>query len=159
MNDFFKFYSGSLSGTIIVIILFLFIRFLLRKQSNYIKIMLWVILLIRLLFPVSIYTEYGILYSETFVEKNENLSAQEMKSDNSLQIFPKDENTSKPYMGKKKNINILMILWYIGLLVFAVYYIILYRGLLFVEEQRMQRRYLHRMKSMSGKKAWLVLSA
>ncbi len=85
---------------------------------------LWVILLIRLLFPVSIYTEYGILYSETFVEKNENLSAQEMKSDNSLQIFPKDENTSKPYMGKKKNINILMILWYIGLLVFAVYYII-----------------------------------
>lgn len=121
--------------------------------------MLWVILLIRLLFPVSIYTEYGILYSETFVEKNENLSAQEMKSDNSLQIFPKDENTSKPYMGKKKNINILMILWYIGLLVFAVYYIILYRGLLFVEEQRMQRRYLHRMKSMSGKKAWLVLSA
>ena len=98
MNDFFKFYSGSLSGTIIVIILFLFIRFLLRKQSNYIKIMLWVILLIRLLFPVSIYTEYGILYSETFVEKNENLSAQEMKSDNSLQIFPKDENTSKPYM-------------------------------------------------------------
>lgn len=159
MNDFFKFYSGSLSGTIIVIILFLFIRFLLRKQSNHIKIMLWVILLIRLLFPVSIYTEYGILYSETFVEKNENLSAQEMKSDNSLQIFPKDENTSKPYMGKKKNINILMILWYIGLLVFAVYYIILYRGLLFVEEQRMQRRYLHRMKSMSGKKAWLVLSA
>lgn len=159
MNDFFKFYSGSLSGTIIVIIIFLFIRFLLRKQSNYIKIMLWVILLIRLLFPVSIYTEYGILYSETFVEKNENLSAQEMKSDNSLQIFPKDENTSKPYMGKKKNINILMILWYIGLLVFAVYYIILYRGLLFVEEQRMQRRYLHRMKSMSGKKAWLVLSA
>ena len=149
MNDFFKFYSGSLSGTIIVIILFLFIRFLLRKQSNHIKIMLWVILLIRLLFPVSIYTEYGILYSETFVEKNENLSAQEMKSDNSLQIFPKDENTSKPYMGKKKNINILMILWYI----------ILYRGLLFVEEQRMQRRYLHRMKSMSGKKAWLVLSA
>lgn len=124
MNDFFKFYSGSLSGTIIVIILFLFIRFLLRKQSNHIKIMLWVILLIRLLFPVSIYTEYGILYSETFVEKNENLSAQEMKSDNSLQIFPKDENTSKPYMGKKKNINILMILWYIGLLVFAVYYII-----------------------------------
>ncbi len=124
MNDFFKFYSGSLSGTIIVIIIFLFIRFLLRKQSNYIKIMLWVILLIRLLFPVSIYTEYGILYSETFVEKNENLSAQEMKSDNSLQIFPKDENTSKPYMGKKKNINILMILWYIGLLVFAVYYII-----------------------------------
>lgn len=159
MNDFFKFYSGSLSGTIIVIIIFLFIRFLLRKQSNHIKIMLWVILLIRLLFPVSIYTEYGILYSETFVEKNENLSAQEMKSDNSLQIFPKDENTSKPYMGKKKNINILMILWYIGLLVFAVYYIILYRGLLFVEEQRMQRRYLHRMKSMSGKKAWLVLSA
>lgn len=159
MNDFFKFYSGSLSGTIIVIILFLFIRFLLRKQSNHIKIMLWVILLIRLLFPVSIYTEYGILYSETFVEKNENLSAQEMKSDDSLQIFPKDENTSKPYMGKKKNINILMILWYIGLLVFAVYYIILYRGLLFVEEQRMQRRYLHRMKSMSGKKAWLVLSA
>lgn len=159
MNDFFKFYSGSLSGTIIVIIIFLFIRFLLRKQSNYIKIMLWVILLIRLLFPVSIYTEYGILYSETFVEKNENLSAQEMKSDNSLQIFPKDENTSKPYMGKKKNINILMILWYISLLVFAVYYIILYRGLLFVEEQRMQRRYLHRMKSMSGKKAWLVLSA
>ena len=159
MNDFFKFYSGSLSGTIIVIILFLFIRFLLRKQSNHIKIMLWVILLIRLLFPVSIYTEYGILYSETFVEKNENLSAQEMKSDNSLQIFPKDENTSKPYMGKKKNINILMILWYIGLLVFAVYYIILYRGLLFVEEQRMQRRYLHRMKSMGGKKAWLVLSA
>lgn len=159
MNDFFKFYSGSLSGTIIVIILFLFIRFLLRKQSNHIKIMLWVILLIRLLFPLSIYTEYGILYSETFVEKNENLSAQEMKSDNSLQIFPKDENTSKPYMGKKKNINILMILWYIGLLVFAVYYIILYRGLLFVEEQRMQRRYLHRMKSMSGKKAWLVLSA
>ena len=158
MNDFFKFYSGSLSGTIIVIILFLFIRFLLRKQSNHIKIMLWVILLIRLLFPVSIYTEYGILYSETFVEKNENLSAQEMKSDDSLQIFPKDENTSKPYMGKKKNINILMILWYIGLLVFAVYYIILYRGLLFVEEQRMQRRYLHRMKSMSGKKAWLVLS-
>lgn len=157
MNDFFKFYSGSLSGTIIVIILFLFIRFLLRKQSNYIKIMLWVILLIRLLFPVSIYTEYGILYSETFVEKNENLSAQEMKSDNSLQIFPKDENTSKPYMGKKKNINILMILWYIGLLVLL--YIILYRGLLFVEEQRMQRRYLHRMKSMSGKKAWLVLSA
>ena len=66
MNDFFKFYSGSLSGTIIVIIIFLFIRFLLRKQSNYIKIMLWVILLIRLLFPVSIYTEYGILYSETF---------------------------------------------------------------------------------------------
>ena len=64
MNDFFKFYSGSMSGTIIVIILFLFIRFLLRKQSNYIKIMLWVILLIRLLFPVSIYTEYGILYSE-----------------------------------------------------------------------------------------------
>ena len=107
---------------------------------------------------VSIYTEYGILYSETFVEKNENLSAQEMKSDNSLQIFPKDENTSrKPYMGKKKNINILMILWYIGLLVLL--YIILYRGLLFVEEQRMQRRYLHRMKSMSGKKAWLVLSA
>lgn len=157
MNDFFKFYSGSLSGTIIVIIIFLFIRFLLRKQSNYIKIMLWVILLIRLLFPVSIYTEYGILYSETFVEKNENLSAQEMKSDNSLQIFPKDENTSKPYMGKKKNINILMILWYIGLLVLL--YIILYRGLLFVEEQRMQRRYLHRMKSMSGKKAWLVLSA
>lgn len=157
MNDFFKFYSGSLSGTIIVIILFLFIRFLLRKQSNHIKIMLWVILLIRLLFPVSIYTEYGILYSETFVEKNENLSAQEMKSDNSLQIFPKDENTSKPYMGKKKNINILMILWYIGLLVLL--YIILYRGLLFVEEQRMQRRYLHRMKSMSGKKAWLVLSA
>lgn len=124
MNDFFKFYSGSLSGTIIVIILFLFIRFLLRKQSNHIKIMLWVILLIRLLFPVSIYTEYGILYSETFVEKNENLSAQEMKSDNSLQIFPKDENTSKPYMGKKKDINLLMILWYIGLLVFAVYYII-----------------------------------
>lgn len=157
MNDFFKFYSGSLSGTIIVIILFLFIRFLLRKQSNHIKIMLWVILLIRLLFPLSIYTEYGILYSETFVEKNENLSAQEMKSDNSLQIFPKDENTSKPYMGKKKNINILMILWYIGLLVLL--YIILYRGLLFVEEQRMQRRYLHRMKSMSGKKAWLVLSA
>ena len=157
MNDFFIFYSGSLSGTIIVIIIFLFIRFLLRKQSNHIKIMLWVILLIRLLFPVSIYTEYGILYSETFVEKNENLSAQEMKSDNSLQIFPKDENTSKPYMGKKKNINILMILWYIGLLVFAD--IILYRGLLFVEEQRMQRRYLHRMKSMSGKKAWLVLSA
>lgn len=157
MNDFFKFYSGSLSGTIIVIIIFLFIRFLLRKQSNHIKIMLWVILLIRLLFPVSIYTEYGILYSETFVEKNENLSAQEMKSDNSLQIFPKDENTSKPYMGKKKNINILMILWYIGLLVLL--YIILYRGLLFVEEQRMQRRYLHRMKSMSGKKAWLVLSA
>lgn len=157
MNDFFKFYSGSLSGTIIVIIIFLFIRFLLRKQSNYIKIMLWVILLIRLLFPVSIYTKYGILYSETFVEKNENLSAQEMKSDNSLQIFPKDENTSKPYMGKKKNINILMILWYIGLLVLL--YIILYRGLLFVEEQRMQRRYLHRMKSMSGKKAWLVLSA
>lgn len=157
MNDFFKFYSGSLSGTIIVIILFLFIRFLLRKQSNHIKIMLWVILLIRLLFPVSIYTEYGILYSETFVEKNENLSAQEMKSDDSLQIFPKDENTSKPYMGKKKNINILMILWYIGLLVLL--YIILYRGLLFVEEQRMQRRYLHRMKSMSGKKAWLVLSA
>ncbi|MFR5242255.1 MAG: hypothetical protein ACLTGA_08730, partial [Roseburia sp.] len=77
MNDFFKFYSGSLSGTIIVIILFLFIRFLLRKQSNYIKIMLWVILLIRLLFPVSIYTEYVILYSETFVEKNENLSAKE----------------------------------------------------------------------------------
>lgn len=37
MNDFFKFYSGSLSGTIIVIIIFLFIRFLLRKQSNYIK--------------------------------------------------------------------------------------------------------------------------
>lgn len=102
MNDFFKFYSGSLSGTIIVIIIFLFIRFLLRKQSNYIKIMLWVILLIRLLFPVSIYTEYGILYSETFVEKNENLSAQEMKSDNSLQIFPKDENTSKPYMGKEE---------------------------------------------------------
>lgn len=157
MNDFFKFYSGSLSGTIIVIILFLFIRFLLRKQSNHIKIMLWVILLIRLLFPVSIYTEYGILYSETFVEKNENLSAQEMKSDNSLQIFPKDENTSKPYMGKKKDINLLMILWYIGLLVLL--YIILYRGLLFVEEQRMQRRYLHRMKSMSGKKAWLVLSA
>ena len=31
MNDFFKFYSGSLSGTIIVIILFLFIRFLLKK--------------------------------------------------------------------------------------------------------------------------------
>ena len=31
MNDFFEFYSGSLSGTIIVIILFLFIRFLLRK--------------------------------------------------------------------------------------------------------------------------------
>ena len=152
MNDFFKFYSGSLSGTIIVIILFLFIRFLLRKQSNHIKIMLWVILLIRLLFPLSIYTEYGILYSETFVEKNENLSAQEMKSDNSLQIFPKDENTSKPYMGKKKNINILMILWFL-------LYIILYRGLLFVEEQRMQRRYLHRMKSMSGKKAWLVLSA
>lgn len=72
-----------------------------RKQSNHIKIMLWVILLIRLLFPVSI---YGIwhLYSETFVEKNENLSAQEMKSDNSLQIFPKDENTSKPYMGKRR---------------------------------------------------------
>lgn len=102
MNDFFKFYSGSLSGTIIVIIIFLFIRFLLRKQSNHIKIMLWVILLIRLLFPVSIYTEYGILYSETFVEKNENLSAQEMKSDNSLQIFPKDENTSKPYMEKEE---------------------------------------------------------
>lgn len=122
MNDFFKFYSGSLSGTIIVIILFLFIRFLLRKQSNHIKIMLWVILLIRLLFPVSIYTEYGILYSETFVEKNENLSAQEMKSDNSLQIFPKDENTSKPYMEKKKNINILMILWYIGLLVCCILY-------------------------------------
>ena len=40
MNDFFKFYSGSLSGTIIVIIIFLFIRFLLRKQSNHIKIML-----------------------------------------------------------------------------------------------------------------------
>lgn len=157
MNDFFKFYSGSLSGTIIVIILFLFIRFLLRKQSNHIKIMLWVILLIRLLFPVSIYTEYGILYSETFVENNENLSAQEMKSDNSLQIFPKDENTSKPYMGKKKDINLLMILWYIGLLVFAVYYII--QRIAVVEEQRMQRRYLHRMKSMSGKKAWLVLSA
>ena len=101
MNDFFKFYSGSLSGTIIVIILFLFIRFLLRKQSNHIKIMLWVILLIRLLFPVSIYTEYGILYSETFVEKNENLSAQEMKSDNSLQILPKDENTSTIH-GKKE---------------------------------------------------------
>lgn len=42
---------------------------------------------------------------------------------------------------------------------FGLLYIILYRGLLFVEEQRMQRRYLHRMKSMSGKKAWLVLSA
>lgn len=44
----------------------------------------------------------AFLYSETFVEKNENLSAQEMKSDNSLQIFPKDENTSKPYMGKRR---------------------------------------------------------
>ena len=80
-----------------------------------------------------------------------------MKSDNSLQIFPKDENTSKPYMGKKKDINLLMILWYIGLLVFAVYYII--QRIAVLEEQRMQRRYLHRMKSMSGKKAWLVLSA
>lgn len=31
MNDFFKFYSGSLGGTIIVIILFLFIRFFIEK--------------------------------------------------------------------------------------------------------------------------------
>lgn len=98
------------------------------------------------------------MYSETFVEKNENLSAQEMKSDDSLQIFPKDENTSKPYMGKKKNINILMILWYIGLLVFAVYYII--------QRIAVCRRTKNAKKISSQdeiyewkRKAWLVLSA
>lgn len=67
--------------------------------------MLWVILLRYVYcFRYLYIRNMAFWYSETFVEKNENLSAQEMKSDNSLQIFPKDENTSKPYMEKKKGI-------------------------------------------------------
>lgn len=129
MIELYDFYTKHLLGTVLIIVCFLIIRFLLRKKSNILKNMLWIILLLRLLFPFSIHTDWGILSPTTFdkeidttIPKNEPVSV-DMESQ-----VEESENISYVWMSDdivyKETIDIRIIIWYLGVILFSVYYVI-----------------------------------
>ncbi len=125
MIDIFDFYSSSFWGTIIIIICFLAVRFIIAKQSNYIKMMLWMFLLVRLLFPFSIHTDFGVLNSDAVTDGGYGILTNNISNIRQKAGYEDYKNIlhQKPMIYTNLN-NIFMIIWYVGIAFFVIYYLI-----------------------------------
>lgn len=137
MIELYDFYTKHLLGTVLILVCFLIVRFLIHKKSNILKNMLWIILLLRLLFPFSIYTDWGILSPtttfdngiDTTIPKNELPANTPVSVDMESQV-EESKNTSDVSASNDiiyqegPAINIPMIIWYLGVILFFVYYVV-----------------------------------
>lgn len=127
----YTFYTKSFLATVIIIVCILVIRFFIRNQSNITKNILWVILLIRLLFPISVYTSWGIVMPAA---SHENETVSPVMDDNEINIVSADTKNkiSKNYQSvetsvntyEKYRVNCYKFFYYMGIAVFFVYFLI-----------------------------------
>lgn len=129
MSEIYHFYTQSVLATVFVIICFLIIRLLIRKQSNILKNILWVVLLFRLLFPFSIYTDLGVLPQAALVgnevAKGAGLNLQITDSErisNGVSGNVSEAESSGRISRLFRSVEFPMLIWYAGVLLFLLYY-------------------------------------
>lgn len=123
MTDIFRFYVGSFLSTTIIIVIFLLIRWLFRKKSNVQICFIWMILLFRLLFPVSLETDWGVSDPVYEVVNHESRTIDIKSTTDNLNVDQENnelsnKNSNDRYVRKSECI------WYIGIGIMGFYYII-----------------------------------
>ncbi|CCY60358.1 MULTISPECIES: M56 family metallopeptidase [Clostridia] len=123
MTDIFRFYVGSFLSTTIIIVIFLLIRWLFRKKSNVQICFIWIILLFRLLFPVSLETDWGVSDPVYEVVNHESRTIDIKSTTDNLNVDQENnelsnKNSNDRYVRKSECI------WYIGIGIMGFYYII-----------------------------------
>lgn len=131
MISLYTFYTKSVLATTIIIACILIIRFFIRNQSNIAKNIVWIILLVRLLFPISVYTNWGIVMP-TVSHENETNS---LVMDDEINFESADliENTiSKKHQfdessvktDEKNTVNNYKLFYYLGIAMFFAYFLL-----------------------------------
>ena len=131
MISLYTFYTKSVLATTIIIACILIIRFFIRNQSNIAKNIVWIILLVRLLFPISVYTNWGIVMP-TVSHENETNS---LVMDDEINFESADliENTiskkqqfdeSSVKTDEKNTVNNYKLFYYLGIAMFFAYFLL-----------------------------------
>lgn len=131
MISLYTFYTKSVLATTIIIACILIIRFFIRNQSNIAKNIVWIILLMRLLFPISVYTNWGIVMPAVSHENETNFYFM----DDETNIISTDliENTisnkhqfveSSVNADKKNTVNSYKFFYYLGIAMFFAYFLL-----------------------------------
>lgn len=125
MYEFYMFYNRTFFTTVILCILFILVRFAIRKKSSTAVHFLWLFLLIRLLFPVAISTSFGIIpesHGIMTTGTGNGLKA-EMPENQMAGTNPQnDENSGSDKLFYPNWNNIAEHIWYAGILCFLLYF-------------------------------------
>lgn len=139
MEILYFFYNRALIANMILCILFLIIRHMVKKKSNIAVNILWIILLFRLLFPVPIYTNWGMIPEIKTVStleideiNNQTETNQKKFSDMGSNLEKID---SKSFI--KDNRSNAIHIWYFGLFCFFAYYCV---SLFFLKKRQKRAR-------------------
>ena len=138
MIEIFRFYFEALPVTAVLILLAIGIRFFLAKESSRLKCLVWLILMFRLLCPLSFETKYGFIpkqtssfdqLQESFLQPEQetlsvqNLPAAPSMTENTDSIPPEtsDSERSMQRVPSAGFLKVIMYVWYAGIIVFLIY--------------------------------------